>query len=108
MDDILHSSRCARTIFEAIFTVELLLKTHIYYLITNISRIFVDNRIDASMLINVDKALLNEMGITAIGDVIRILRHAATCINIVMLFIVVYDKYVCVGLCTSTDGTCEC
>ncbi len=37
---------------------------------------FNDNRIRFDMLADLDRALLNEMGITAIGDCLSILKHA--------------------------------
>ncbi|XP_065520671.1 uncharacterized protein C19orf47 homolog [Lathamus discolor] len=37
---------------------------------------FVDNRIRKNMLLDLTKELMNELGITAVGDVIAILKHA--------------------------------
>ncbi|XP_075690553.1 uncharacterized protein C19orf47 homolog [Rhinoderma darwinii] len=37
---------------------------------------FVDNRIHKSMLMDLNKEIINELGITAVGDVIAILKHA--------------------------------
>lgn len=37
---------------------------------------FVDNRIHKSMLLDLNKEIINELGITAVGDVIAILKHA--------------------------------
>ena len=37
---------------------------------------FVENRIRFDMLGDLDRALLNEMGISAIGDSLSILKHA--------------------------------
>ncbi|KAM8954361.1 uncharacterized protein C19orf47 homolog [Pelodytes ibericus] len=37
---------------------------------------FVDNRIQKSMLMDLNKEIMNELGITAVGDVIAILKHA--------------------------------
>ncbi|XP_056396812.1 uncharacterized protein C19orf47 homolog isoform X4 [Hyla sarda] len=37
---------------------------------------FVDNRIQKSMLMDLNKEIINELGITAVGDVIAILKHA--------------------------------
>ncbi|XP_069799599.1 uncharacterized protein C19orf47 homolog [Dendropsophus ebraccatus] len=37
---------------------------------------FVDNRIQKSMLLDLNKDIINELGITAVGDVIAILKHA--------------------------------
>jgi hypothetical protein len=38
------------------------------------ARIFVDQRIQRSMLVDLDKTTLKEMGIIAIGDQVRILH----------------------------------
>ncbi len=40
------------------------------------SKIFLDNRIQSSMLGDLDKEILKEMGIVAYGDIISILRYA--------------------------------
>lgn len=40
---------------------------------------FVDNRISRAMLGDLTKEILKDMGITAIGDVISILKHAKNC-----------------------------
>ncbi|XP_053328927.1 uncharacterized protein C19orf47 homolog [Spea bombifrons] len=37
---------------------------------------FVDNRIQKNMLMDLTKEIINELGITAVGDVIAILKHA--------------------------------
>ncbi|XP_044125042.1 uncharacterized protein C19orf47 homolog isoform X1 [Bufo gargarizans] len=37
---------------------------------------FVDNRIQKTMLMDLTKEIINELGITAVGDVIAILKHA--------------------------------
>ncbi|XP_053577737.1 uncharacterized protein C19orf47 homolog [Bombina bombina] len=37
---------------------------------------FVDNRIQKNMLMDLNKEIMNELGITAVGDVIAILKHA--------------------------------
>ncbi|XP_063287145.1 uncharacterized protein C19orf47 homolog isoform X1 [Pelobates fuscus] len=37
---------------------------------------FVDNRIQKNMLMDLNKDIINELGITAVGDVIAILKHA--------------------------------
>ncbi|XP_069738635.1 uncharacterized protein C19orf47 homolog isoform X2 [Phaenicophaeus curvirostris] len=39
---------------------------------------FVDNRIRKNMLLDLTKELMNELGITVVGDVIAILKHAKT------------------------------
>ncbi|CAJ0949945.1 unnamed protein product [Ranitomeya imitator] len=42
----------------------------------NYAVMFVDNRIQKSMLMDLNKDIINELGITAVGDVIAILKHA--------------------------------
>lgn len=37
---------------------------------------FVDNRIQKNMLLDLNKEIMNELGITAVGDIIAILKHA--------------------------------
>ncbi|KAI8505658.1 hypothetical protein Bbelb_168470 [Branchiostoma belcheri] len=39
---------------------------------------FADNRIQKTMLLDLSKEILNDMGITVVGDVIAILKHAKT------------------------------
>ncbi|XP_059575123.1 uncharacterized protein C19orf47 homolog isoform X2 [Alligator mississippiensis] len=46
---------------------------------------FVDNRIQKNMLLDLNKEIMNELGITVVGDVIAILKHAK----------VVYRQEVC-------------
>lgn len=48
---------------------------------------FTENRIRFDMLADLDKSLLNEMGITAIGDCLSILKHAKTIISQVKILI---------------------
>ncbi|KAM6326938.1 uncharacterized protein C19orf47 homolog isoform 2-T3 [Alca torda] len=42
----------------------------------NYAVMFVDNRIQKNMLLDLTKELMNELGITVVGDVIAILKHA--------------------------------
>ena len=42
----------------------------------NYAKKFVENRIRFEMLADLDRQLLNELGITAIGDCLSILKHA--------------------------------
>uniref|UniRef100_A0A8C5Q3I9 Chromosome 19 open reading frame 47 n=1 Tax=Leptobrachium leishanense TaxID=445787 RepID=A0A8C5Q3I9_9ANUR len=37
---------------------------------------FVDNRIQKNMLLDLNKEIMNELGITAVGDIIAVLKHA--------------------------------
>ncbi|XP_024906418.1 uncharacterized protein C19orf47 homolog isoform X2 [Pteropus alecto] len=37
---------------------------------------FVDNRIQKSMLLDLNKEIMNELGVTVVGDIIAILKHA--------------------------------
>lgn len=50
--------------------------------------IFYENRIQSNMLMDLDKDILKEMGITVIGDIIAILKHAKDVYREV--FIIVY------------------
>ena len=51
---------------------------------------FTENRIRFDMLADLDKSLLNEMGITAIGDCLSILKHAKTIISQVKILIYLF------------------
>uniref|UniRef100_A0A8D2LQT1 DUF5577 domain-containing protein n=1 Tax=Varanus komodoensis TaxID=61221 RepID=A0A8D2LQT1_VARKO len=42
----------------------------------NYAVMFVDNRIQKSMLMDLTKEVMNELGITIVGDIIAILKHA--------------------------------
>ncbi|XP_055991638.1 uncharacterized protein C19orf47 homolog isoform X2 [Sorex fumeus] len=42
----------------------------------NYAVMFVDNRIQKSMLLDLNKEIMNELGVTVIGDIIAILKHA--------------------------------
>ena len=42
----------------------------------NYAVIFTDNRIQESMLLDLQKEYLSDMGVTVMGDVIAILKHA--------------------------------
>uniref|UniRef100_A0ABM5ESP9 Uncharacterized protein C19orf47 homolog n=1 Tax=Pogona vitticeps TaxID=103695 RepID=A0ABM5ESP9_9SAUR len=42
----------------------------------NYAVMFVDNRIQKNMLMDLNKEIMNELGITVIGDIIAILKHA--------------------------------
>lgn len=42
----------------------------------NYAVMFVDNRIQKNMLMDLDKEIMNELGITIVGDIIAILKHA--------------------------------
>ncbi|XP_021506288.1 uncharacterized protein C19orf47 homolog isoform X2 [Meriones unguiculatus] len=42
----------------------------------NYAVMFVDNRIQKSMLLDLNKDIMNELGVTVVGDVIAILKHA--------------------------------
>ncbi|XP_074872733.1 uncharacterized protein C19orf47 homolog isoform X2 [Carettochelys insculpta] len=42
----------------------------------NYAVMFVDNRIQKNMLLDLNKELMNELGITLVGDIIAILKHA--------------------------------
>ncbi|XP_045148779.1 uncharacterized protein C19orf47 homolog isoform X1 [Echinops telfairi] len=42
----------------------------------NYAVMFVDNRIQKSMLLDLNKELMNELGVTVVGDIIAILKHA--------------------------------
>lgn len=42
----------------------------------NYAKKFIENRIRFEMLADLDRPLLNELGITAIGDCLSILKHA--------------------------------
>ncbi|KAM4018934.1 uncharacterized protein C19orf47 homolog isoform 1-T2 [Anomaloglossus baeobatrachus] len=56
---------------------------------------FVDNRIHKSMLMDLNKEIINELGITAVGDVIAILKHAK----------VVHRQDICKALTELPSGT---
>ncbi|XP_007166883.2 uncharacterized protein C19orf47 homolog isoform X5 [Balaenoptera acutorostrata] len=42
----------------------------------NYAVMFVDNRIQKSMLLDLNKEIMNELGVTVVGDIIAILKHA--------------------------------
>ncbi|XP_029861084.1 uncharacterized protein C19orf47 homolog, partial [Aquila chrysaetos chrysaetos] len=42
----------------------------------NYAVMFVDNRIQKNMLMDLNKEIMNELGITVVGDIIAILKHA--------------------------------
>ncbi|XP_043390510.1 uncharacterized protein C19orf47 homolog isoform X6 [Chelonia mydas] len=42
----------------------------------NYAVMFVDNRIQKNMLLDLNKEIMNELGITVVGDIIAILKHA--------------------------------
>ncbi|KGL80951.1 Uncharacterized protein C19orf47, partial [Tinamus guttatus] len=42
----------------------------------NYAVMFVDNRIQKNMLLDLNKEIMNELGITIVGDIIAILKHA--------------------------------
>ncbi|EHB10694.1 hypothetical protein GW7_06275 [Heterocephalus glaber] len=42
----------------------------------NYAVVFVDNRIQKSMLLDLNKEIMNELGVTVVGDIIAILKHA--------------------------------
>ncbi|XP_015263150.1 PREDICTED: uncharacterized protein C19orf47 homolog isoform X2 [Gekko japonicus] len=42
----------------------------------NYAVMFVDNRIQKNMLMDLNKEILNELGVTVVGDIIAILKHA--------------------------------
>ena len=47
----------------------------------NYAVVFSDNRITRTMLMDLTKEYLNDMGISILGDVISILKHAKTVFN---------------------------
>ncbi|XP_073497578.1 uncharacterized protein C19orf47 homolog [Phyllobates terribilis] len=61
----------------------------------NYAVMFVDNRIQKSMLMDLNKEIINELGITAVGDVIAILKHAK----------VVHRQDICKALTDLSSGT---
>ncbi|XP_073405403.1 uncharacterized protein C19orf47 homolog [Dendrobates tinctorius] len=61
----------------------------------NYAVMFVDNRIQKSMLMDLNKDIINELGITAVGDVIAILKHAK----------VVHRQDICKALTDLSSGT---
>jgi len=48
--------------------------------------IFYENRIQSNMLMDLDKDILKEMGITVVGDIIAILKHAKDVYREVIIF----------------------
>ncbi|VVC30045.1 Hypothetical protein CINCED_3A000933 [Cinara cedri] len=58
--------------------------------------IFHENRIQSNMLMDLEKDILKEMGITVIGDIIAILKHAKDVYREV-IFMGFYDIYTSIG-----------
>ncbi|XP_075043160.1 uncharacterized protein C19orf47 homolog [Mixophyes fleayi] len=61
----------------------------------NYAVMFVDNRIQKTMLMDLNKDIMNELGITAVGDIIAILKHAK----------VVHRQDICKALTEPTSQT---